>query len=109
MKLLCLLLPIALFITGCSTPQSGGTKAAPDKAPSGKRGETSEFMLTGPQIKVLGKFANEGNEDAAIKLMNYYVFVDQNKKLALHWCEVGAKHGSKICQHNLGLLRSGKA
>ncbi len=109
MKLLSLLLPAVLLITACHTPQSGGTKPASNKAPEGKRGDASEFMLTGPQIKTLGKFANQGNEDAAIKLMNYYVFVDQNKTLAYHWCEVGAKHGSKVCQHNLQVLKSGKA
>jgi len=109
MKLLSLLLPAVLLITACHTPQSGGTQAPPKTAPAGKRGDASEFYLTGPQIKVLGKFANEGNEDAAIKLMNYYVFVDQNQKLAYHWCEVGAKHGSKVCQHNLQVLKSGKA
>lgn len=103
---LSLALSALLIFTACQAPSQKSTAKG---APVGKKGDNSEFALTGPQIQVLGKFANQGNEDAAIKLMNYYVFVDQNKKLALHWCEVGAKHGSKICQHNLQFLKSGKA
>ena len=107
---LCLMLPL-LLMTGCHTPQAGGTAPPPKSkpAPSGKHGDSAEFMLTGPQIKALGKFAQQGNEDAALKLMNYYVFVAQDSKHALYWCEVGAKHGSEICRHNLQVLKSGKA
>jgi len=60
------------------------------------------FVLTKHQISELEKLVLGGDDNAAIKLSNFYGFVTMDSQLEEKWLRIAANRGYTLAQSNLG-------
>lgn len=64
----------------------------------------NSFVLSVDEQKQLMTEANDGDANAAIRLSQYYEFIENNRSESIKWLRISAKNGQIIAQYNLGYL-----